>query len=115
MSLAREKCYRKLYLPGLLIRHESLYNFECLVRSHTYHLDLLSLIDDLSRPTSTLGMNVSESNEGDENDPFYSAERVNERHKPCSPPTDRDRSAPALFSAEYARVSMRRSIEGRLN
>ena len=49
LSLAREKCYRKLYLPGLLIRHESLYNFECLVRSHTYHLDLLSLIDDLSR------------------------------------------------------------------
>ena len=45
----------------------------------------------LSRPTSTLGMNVSmrESNEGDENDPFYTAER----HKPCTPPSS---------SADYA-------------
>ena len=49
LSLAREKRYCKLDLPGLLVRHESLYNFECFVRSNTYHLDLLSLVDDLSR------------------------------------------------------------------
>ena len=49
LSLSREKCYRKLYLPGLLVRHESLYDFECLVRGNTCQLDLRSLVDDLSR------------------------------------------------------------------